>query len=89
MSIETVAIVCEPGDWTELSMAHANVAIAMRDNRTGRVHAGQIKPDLETIHYNTIEGRGASRSFNNLSVSDGLWFRPDGEFLVTIEVFRS
>lgn len=97
MALTFKAVTCVAGQYTLLAYASANVALKLRTSGTGRLWGGQVpdgetpeswSPDPDRADYTTVEGKQPF-SYNALSVADGLWFMPDGEADVIMEVNHS
>lgn len=97
MALTFAAVTCVAGQYTLLAYGTANVAFKLRAAGTGRLWGGQVPdgedpeawlPDPELTDYTTVEGKQPF-SYNALSVVDGLWFRPDGDADVIMEVNHS
>ena len=97
MALTFTAVTCGGGQYTRLAYGTANVAFKLRTAGTGRLWGGQgpdgqdaetWTPEIENADFTTVEGKQPF-SYNALSIGDGLWFMPDGEADVIMEVNHS
>lgn len=97
MALTFEAVTCVAGEYTRLSYGSANVAFKLRDAGTGRLWGGQVPegedeeswaPAVDEADYTSVEGKQPF-SYNALSIADGIWYLPDGEDDVIMEVNRS
>lgn len=97
MALTFSAPTCAAGEYTRLAYGSANVAFKLRASGTGRLWGGQVPdgedaetwaPTVDQTGYTTVEGKQPF-SYNALSIADGLWYMPDGEDDVIMEVNHS
>lgn len=97
MALTFVAVTCLAGQYNRLAYGSANVAFKLRVAGTGRLWGGQVPtgqntstwaPDADVISYTTVEGKQPF-SYNALSVTDGLWYMPEGDGDQVMEVNRA
>lgn len=89
MAEGNIAVPCPAGEYTLIVSGKASVSFSIREeSRYGRWKFAASQPDVDTIHYKTLRPR-SSENFNDLSISAKIWFRPEGDQDLTIEVVTS